>query len=149
MGTDLSNFSTGQDDLARDKDQQDNLGLDHAVDKTRKQLGLVGAEVVMARCETLETNRELDVATAHDILNLEIGELGIETKLLDDTSVLARGKLAVIFRLCTGDDHFTRSEDECSCLGLTNTHDYSGETLIQVSRVHHEPVWLDPSLKCC
>ena len=32
----FSNFRASQDDLARDEDQEDNLGLDHSVDETRE-----------------------------------------------------------------------------------------------------------------
>jgi hypothetical protein len=85
----LTNFGTSQDDLARNEDEEDNLRLDHAVDQTREQLRLVGAEIVMARSQTLETDGELDVATANNVLDLEILELGIETKLLDDTGVFS------------------------------------------------------------
>lgn len=44
---------------------------------------------MMLRCKALETDWELDVATTDNVLNLEIGELGVEAKLLDDSSVLA------------------------------------------------------------
>ena len=68
----LANLGTSQDDLARDEDQEDDLGLHHAVDETGEELRLVGRESVMARCKTLQTNGELDVARADDILNLKV-----------------------------------------------------------------------------
>lgn len=34
----LADFGTRQDDLARNEDEQDHLGLDHAVDETREEL---------------------------------------------------------------------------------------------------------------
>lgn len=68
----LSDFGTSKDDLAAHEDQQNDLGLHHAVDKTREELRFVGRESVMARGKTLQTNGELDVAGAHDVLNLEI-----------------------------------------------------------------------------
>lgn len=37
---------TSQNDLATDKDEQHDLGLDHAVDQAREQLWLVGREVL-------------------------------------------------------------------------------------------------------
>lgn len=58
----LTDLSTSEHNLATDEDEQDNLGLHHAVDKTREQLRLVGRESVMARCKTLQANGELDVA---------------------------------------------------------------------------------------
>lgn len=37
--------------------------------------------------KTLETDWELDVARADYVLNLELGELGVESELLNDTSI--------------------------------------------------------------
>lgn len=125
----LSHLGTGEDDLAADEDKKHNLGLNHAVDETGEQFRLVRAEVVMARSETLQANGELDIARADNVLDLEVRELGIEAKLLDDTGVLAGRKLRIILRLGTGDDHLARSEDQGSGLGLTNTHDDGSETL--------------------
>lgn len=125
----LSHFGTGQDDLARDKNQKHNLRLHHAVDQTREQLRFVGAEVVVTAGQTLQANRELDVAGANDVLDLEVRELGIEAKLLDDARVLARRQLRVILRLGTGDDHLARGKDQSGGLGLADTHDDSSETL--------------------
>lgn len=68
----LANLGTSKDDLAADEDEQDNLGLHHAVDETREQFRLVRRESVMARCKTLQSNGELDVAGANDVLNLEV-----------------------------------------------------------------------------
>ena len=86
---------------------------------------------MMFRGETLQTNWELDVTRTNDVLDLEVGELGIETELLDDPGVFARGKLRVIFRLCTGDDHLARGEDECGCLWVADSHDYGSKSLQQ------------------
>lgn len=85
----LANLSTSQDNLATDEDQKNDLGLDHSIDETREQLGLVRAEIVMARSQTLQTDRELNVARADNVLDLEIRKLGVETKLLDDASILS------------------------------------------------------------
>lgn len=125
----LANLGTSQDDLARDEDQEDDLGLHHAVDETGEEFGLVGAEHVVTASKALETNRELDVARSDNVLDLEVGELCVEAELLDDTGVLARGKLAVIFRFGTGDDHLAGGEDQGGRLGLTDTHDDGGKTL--------------------
>ena len=101
----LTDFGTSKDDLAAYEDQQHNLWLDHSVDETWEQLRLVGAEVMMLGRKTLQTDGELDVTRANDVLNLEVGELGTEAEFLDDPSILARSELRIIFRLCTSDDH--------------------------------------------
>lgn len=101
----LSDLCSSQDNFATDEDQEDNLGLHHAVDKTREEFRLVGAEIVMAARKSLKTDWELDIAGPDNVLDLEIRELGIEAELLDDTSVLPRRQLGVIFRLCACDDH--------------------------------------------
>jgi hypothetical protein len=61
MTANLSNFGTCQDDLARHKDQQDDLRFDHTIDETREQLGLIRAEIVMTRRKSFQTNGKLDV----------------------------------------------------------------------------------------
>lgn len=68
----LTDLGTSQDNLAADEDEQDNLGLHHAVDETGEQLRLVGRESVMARGKSFQANGELDVAGANDVLNLEV-----------------------------------------------------------------------------
>lgn len=125
----LSHFGASQDNLAADEDQEHNLRLHHTVDETGEEFRLVGAEMVVTRGQTLQTDGELDIAGADNILDLEIRELGVETKLLDDTRVLAGCQLGVILRLGTSDDHLAGSEDESGGLGLSDTHDDGGETL--------------------
>jgi len=44
----FADLGTSQDNLATNKDQEHNLRLDHSINKTREQLRLVRAEVVMA-----------------------------------------------------------------------------------------------------
>ena len=68
----FTNLGTGQDDLARHEDEQDDLGLHHTVDETREEFRLVGRESVMARSKTLQANGELDVARANNVLDLEV-----------------------------------------------------------------------------
>lgn len=85
---------------------------------------------MVARRETLETNRELDVARSDNVLDLEVGELRVEAELLDDAGVFARRKLRVILGLGTSHHHLARGEDESRGLGLTDTHDDSSETLL-------------------
>jgi hypothetical protein len=116
----LADLGSGQDDLARDEDEEDDLGLHHTVDETGEQFRLVGAEHVVTASKAFKTNRELDVARSDDVLDLEVGELCV---------VLARGKLAVILGFGTGDDHLAGGEDQGGRLGLTDTHDDGGETL--------------------
>lgn len=85
----LSDLGTCQDDLATDENKKHDLRFDHAVDKTREQLRFVRTEIVMARSQALKSDRELDVAGADNVLDLEVGKLGVEAKLLDDTCVLS------------------------------------------------------------
>jgi hypothetical protein len=125
----LADLGTGQDDLAGDEDEEDDLGLHHTVDETREELGLVGAEHVVTASKAFKTDRELDVARSDDVLDLEVGELCVEAELLDDAGVLARGKLAVVLGLGTSDDHLAGGEDQGGGLGLTDTHDDGGKTL--------------------
>jgi len=125
----LADFRASQDYLPADEDQKDNLRFDHAVDEAGEELRLVGAEVVMPRCKTFETNREPDVAGADNVLDLEVCELGIEAELLDDSGVFARCKLRIVLRLCTSDDHLAGGEDERGSLWVTDTHDDGGESL--------------------
>jgi hypothetical protein len=125
----LTDLGTSQDNLAGHEDEEYDLGLHHAVDETREELGLVRAEHVVTACQAFETDWELDVARADDVLDLKVRELCVEAKLLDDTSVFAGSKFAVVFRLCASDDHLARGEDQSSRLGLTNTHNNRGETL--------------------
>jgi len=85
----LSDFRTGQDDLATDEYQEDDLRFDHPIDQAREQLGLVRAEVVVARRKTLQADGELDVTGADDVLDLEVRELRVEAELLNDASILS------------------------------------------------------------
>lgn len=92
-------------------------------------LRLVAAELSVAVCKTLESDRELDITTAHDILNLELRKLGIEAQLLDNPRVLARRQTRVVFRLGASNDHLARREDQGGGLGLSDTHDNGCKTL--------------------
>lgn len=80
--------------LTADKDQQDNLGLDHAVDQAGEQLRLVRAEVAVPSGQALEAHGEVDIAGADNILDLEVGEACIEAELLDDTSTVCCAKVS-------------------------------------------------------
>ena len=80
----------------------------------------------MIGAHTLESNRHTGT---DDVLDLEVGELRVETKLLNDPSIFSGRKFGIIFRLCTSDDHFARREDEGRGLRIADTHDYCGETL--------------------
>ena len=81
--------------------ETDDLWLHHAVDEAGEQFRLVAGEVVMGAGKALETDGELDVARANNVLDLEVGEFGIEAQLLDDARVLARRQLAVGLALGT------------------------------------------------
>ena len=144
-----SNQDIGATHLAADEDEKHNLGLDHAVDETREQLRLVRTEVVMLGRETLEANGELDVTRSDNVLDLEVGELGVEAELLDDAGVLARRQLRVIFRLGTGDDHLATGEDQGGGLGLANAHDNGRETLRVVLQSWVRPSPTETQPLCC
>ena len=92
----FADFGTSQDNLAADEDEEHNLRLHHSVDETREQLRLVRAEHVMPAGQAFETDRELDIARADDVLNLEVKELGIEAELLDDPGVFHRSQATTI-----------------------------------------------------
>jgi len=109
--------------------ETDDLWLHHAVDEAGEQFRLVAGEVVMGAGKALETDGELDVARANNVLDLEVGEFGIEAQLLDDARVLARRQLAVGLALGTSHHHLARREDERRRLGVSDTHDDGGETL--------------------
>ncbi len=101
----FSDFGASKDNLATDEDEKNNLRFDHAVDEAREQFRFIRAEVMMPACKTLKTDGELDIARPNNILNLEVGELGIEAELLNDSSIFAGSKLGIIFRLGTSDNH--------------------------------------------
>ena len=89
----------------------------------------------MAVRKPLQTNGELDVATADDVLDFEFRELGVETKFLDNTGVLARCQPRVVFGFRARNDHLPRREDQGSRLGITNPHDDRGKTLLKWTNV--------------
>jgi len=134
----LADLGAGQDDFAGHEDQQDNLGLHHPVDQTREELWLVRAEHMMTARKAFETDGKFDVARSDNVLDLEVGEFGIEAKLLDDARILPRSKLAVIFRLCTSDDHLAGGKDESGRFRLAYSHDDGCETLQSFNtNIHH------------
>jgi len=67
----FSDLSTSQNNFPRYKDEQHDLGFDHAVDETRKELWFITAELPVAVCQSFQPNGELDIATTHNVLNLE------------------------------------------------------------------------------
>lgn len=156
----LTDLGTSQDDLATDEDQEDDLGLHHTVDETGEEFRLIGAEVVVARSQTLQTDGELDVARADNVLDLEVRELRVEAELLDDARILAGRKLGVVLGLGTSDDHLAGGEDERGGLGLTDTHDHGRETLwsnkvqphctlITDNRIREDTFGLYSALRAC
>jgi hypothetical protein len=129
----LADFGAREYNLAADENQENNLRLHHTIDETREQLGFVGAEVVMLAGQPLQTDGEFDVAGSNNVLDLEVGKLGIKAKLLDDAGVLAASKLAVILGLCACHDHFARGKDQGRGLRIADTHDDGGKALNHVS----------------
>ena len=83
----------------------------------------------MGKGETLETNGESHIARAYDVLNLAIEELGGESELLDDASVLPGGQTRCLLALGARTHHLARCKDERGRLRLANSHDYGSETL--------------------
>lgn len=98
-------------------------------------LWLITAELAVAVRKSLQSNGELDVTTANNVLDFELGKLGVETKFLDDAGVLARCQPRVVFRLRARDDHLSRRKDQGSSLGITNSHDDCSETLLKWTNV--------------
>jgi len=83
----------------------------------------------MTKSQTLQPNREFDIATPHDILNFELCKLGVKAQFLDDSGVFTRRKSRIVFGFRTGDDHFARGEDKGGGFWFSDTHDNGGETL--------------------
>mmetsp|Transcript_34228 Transcript_34228/g.110124 ORF Transcript_34228/g.110124 Transcript_34228/m.110124 type:complete len:202 (-) Transcript_34228:309-914(-) len=105
-GEDLvSHLASGQHDLARDKDEEHDLGLHHPVDEAWEELGLIRRVVGVLVREALEPDRELDVARADHVLDLEVGEARRKIQLLDDPRELARRLPRLLLALCARDDH--------------------------------------------
>ena len=152
----LADFRTGEDNFPRDEDEQDDFRLHHPIDQSGEQLslpisfaypsalqrrthfGLVRAELTVTKRQPLQPNRELDVATAHDVLDLELGELGVKAEFLDDPRVFSGGESTVVFRFRAGHDHFPGGEDEGGGFGVSDTHDDSGESLQRGKRGGNE-----------
>lgn len=84
----------------------------------------------MAVRKPLQTDRELDIATADNVLDFEFRKLGVEAKFLDDASIFARRQPRVVLRLRARNDHLARRENQRSRLGITDPHDDGGETLM-------------------
>ena len=125
----FSHLGPGQHNLAADEDQQNDFGLHHAIDETGEQLGLIRAKVVMTAGKAFKADREFDVARANDVLDLEIRELGVEPKLLNDPSIFAGRELRVVFGLCASDNHLARGEDQSCGLRFADAHNNGRETL--------------------
>ena len=83
--------------------------------------------MVMTRRKAFQTDRELDITRADNVLYLEICELGIEAELLDDSGVFSRRQARIlelsvdikhwtpdgltVLRFGASDYHLARSED--------------------------------------
>jgi len=125
----LTYFRSCQNNLAANKDEQDDLWFDHAVDETGEQLRFVRAEMSMGVSKTLESNGKLDIAGADDVLNLELLEFGFEPKLLNDPRIFAASQSGVVFRLGPSYYHLARSKDQSCGLRFPDSHDNGCETL--------------------
>ena len=90
--------------------------------RKKTHLWLIAAKLSVAVCETLDIDLKLDIAAAHDILNLEFRKIGVKAKLLDNARVLARCQARITFALRTSNDHLSRRENQCGCFGVANPH---------------------------
>lgn len=125
----LADLCAGEDNLPRDKNEQDDFRFKHAINKSREKLGLIARELSVPIVKSLQTNGELDIARTDNVLNLELGKLCVKPELLDDACVFARSETRVVFRFGTRDDHFSRRKDERRRFRFADTHDHSGKTL--------------------
>lgn len=125
----ISDLGSRQDNLATDKNKQHDLWLHHPVNKTWKQFRLVTRVVSMRERKPFQSNRELYITGAHNILNFEFRKACRKAQLLDDASIFACSQTTKLFTLGTSDDHLARSKDEGRRLGLSNAHNDGRETL--------------------
>lgn len=54
--------------------------------------------MMMARRKAFETDGELDIARADNVLDLEVRELGVKPEFLDDSCVFTRRQARVLER---------------------------------------------------
>lgn len=92
-------------------------------------LRFVATKLSVAVCKTLEANGELNITTAHYILNFELREFGVEAQFLHDTRVFTRRQTRIVLRLRARHDHLARCKDEGGSLRISNTHNDGRETL--------------------
>lgn len=130
----FADFSACQDNFAAYEDEKYYLGLYHAVDKTGEQFRLIGAEMVMTTREAFQADGKFNIARANNVLDLEIYELGVEPKLLNDPSVFTRGELGVILGLSASNDHLARGKDQSRSFWFTNAHDNGSKALDQLAQ---------------
>eukprot|EP00324_Dicrateria_rotunda_P000010 CAMPEP_0206164080 /NCGR_PEP_ID=MMETSP1474-20131121/14101_1 /ASSEMBLY_ACC=CAM_ASM_001110 /TAXON_ID=97495 /ORGANISM="Imantonia sp., Strain RCC918" /LENGTH=233 /DNA_ID=CAMNT_0053566779 /DNA_START=33 /DNA_END=732 /DNA_ORIENTATION=- len=92
----LAQLAAGEHDLARDEDEQHDLGLDHPVDEAGEELGLVGGVQGVLVHDALEAYGEADVDRADHVLDLEVGELGaVEADLLNNPAYFRAAARAI------------------------------------------------------
>ena len=61
-------------------------------------------EMTMPESQALETNRELNITGTDHVLDLEIRKLGLETELLNNSSVFTGCKLGLFLALGAGNN---------------------------------------------
>mmetsp|Transcript_16899 Transcript_16899/g.34227 ORF Transcript_16899/g.34227 Transcript_16899/m.34227 type:complete len:248 (-) Transcript_16899:122-865(-) len=125
----LARLAARQHHLARDENEQDDLGLHHSVYQPGEELRFVARVVAVLVGETLEADRELDIARADHVLDLPVGEARGEVELLDDASVSARPQSRVCLALRASHHHLAAFEDERRRLGFTDPHDHGSKPL--------------------
>jgi hypothetical protein len=83
----------------------------------------------MGVSQPFKTDRKLDIAGTHNVLDLKVSKLCLETQLLNDPSIFPSRQFGVVFGFGTCHYHFTRSEDQGCSFGITDTHNHSRKTL--------------------
>ena len=125
----LARFGASEDELARDEDEGDDPGVDHAVDEAREELWLVGAKVGVGEAEGLETDGKVDGGGGDDVLDLKVLEFDGEVELLDDAREPPRGQPRCVLALGAGDHHLAGREDQRGGLGVPDADDHGREPL--------------------
>lgn len=126
----FSSLCSCQYDLPAGEDKKDNLGVLHSVDKSREDLGLIGAKSAVLGIKALKTDRETDIARTDNVLDQELLELHTrEANLLDHLGIHLGRCVGLLLTLGACDDHLARAEDQCRGLGLSDTYNHCGKSL--------------------
>lgn len=104
-------LGTCQNNLPRDKYKEDNFRLLHAVDEAREELGFIAGEVSMPVVQSFQSNGELYITRAHNILDLKVLKFYVlESQLHNNFGILPCCQFGLLFTLGTSTNHFARCE---------------------------------------